>query len=154
MSRLVPIALALALLAAGCGGDSDAENPATASAKPKAAAGMPIAQYEQEVHGIITTVNDARSDYFHAGNTKAEARRHGPLVQKAYEDGIERVGSIEPPAVARDFQTRLVELWEKRADQLEAINEGKPFKPAKLSDLLYKTDRDGYLYDELFTLAP
>ena len=148
MSRITLIAVLVLLAAAGCGGD---DPEPVAQTKP-AAAGMSVPQYEQEVGSIIQTVNDARSDYFNGANDKAAVREQVDAMHSAYTTAVEQLEGVDPPVVARDFQARVVKLWTKRAEQLDKLAGQKPFKPAKVSDLVYGTDRDGYVYDELYAL--
>ena len=147
MSRLALILILVPLSLAACGGDDEAAPPA--APKP---AGMSIPQYEQEVGSIIQTVNDARSDYFNGSNDRAAVRDQLDVIRGAYTGAVDDLKGIEPPAAAQDFQSRLVALWSKRANQVEKLAAQKPFRPARVSDLMYGTDRDGYVYDELYAL--
>jgi outer membrane murein-binding lipoprotein Lpp len=141
-----------ATVPAGCGSD-DAATDRPAAAKPASQqSDMPIEQYVSEMDALRQTVDDARSDYFHAGHGAAEARKHAGAVKSAYGTAAEQLDALATPAEAADVHGRILALWRKRSEQVADILAAKPFKKARFSDLMYKTDRDGALYEEAFRL--
>ena len=145
--RLTAIALAAAALAAaGCGGDE----PTSSSTKAKPT-GMPVQQYVDQVAGLGQSIDDARSDYFHAPHTRTAIRRETINVQTAYADAVSRLATIGPPAVAADLHRQLDADWRKRAAQLRKAVATKPFDTARVDDLMAEAGRD-VSTAELYTL--
>jgi hypothetical protein len=139
-ARLTAIALtAAALAAAGCGADDPAPTASTAKSKP---AGMSIQSYVTKVAGLGQSIDDARSDYFHADRTRAAVKRGTAGVQAAYADAASRLADIEPPAVAAELHQQLDEAWHKRASQLEKAVATKPFDLSFVDDIMTQTGRD------------
>ena len=145
--RLTAIVLtAAALAAAGCGADGPTSTAATAEPT-----GMPIQQYVDQVAGLGQSIDDARSDYFHADHTRAAIRRGTVDVQAAYAAAVSRLATIDPPAVAADLHRQLEAAWRKRATQLQRAAATKPFDRARVDDLMAETGRD-VSTAELYTL--
>jgi ABC-type glycerol-3-phosphate transport system substrate-binding protein len=137
-ARLTAVALtAAALAAAGCGADDPA--PTASKAKPTT---MPIQRYVAEVGGLGQSIDDARSDYFHAEHTRAAVKRGTADVQAAYADAVSRLADIDPPAVAADLHRQLGAAWRKRASQLEKVVASKPFDLPRVDDIMTQTGRD------------
>ena len=136
--RLTTIALtAAALAAAGCGADDPA--PTATKAKP---AGIPIQRYVAEVTALGQSIDDARSDYFHAERTRAAVKHGTAGVQAAYADAANRLAKIGPPAVAAKLHQQLDEAWSKRATQLKNAVATKPFDLPHVDDIMTQTGRD------------
>ena len=137
-TRLAAIALtAAALVAAGCGADDPA--PTATKVKP---AGMPIQRYVAEVGDLGQSIDDARSDYFHAERTRAAIKHGTAEVKAAYADAASRLANIDPPAVAAELHQQLDEAWHKRASQLEKAVATKPFDLPLVDDIMTQTGRD------------
>lgn len=153
MRRHVAVAAtALALLPAGCGSDDESERPTAAPAPTTVAGGdgMPAEQYQQEVDQMLRAINDGRSDFFHgASDARTMIAKIRPLRQ-AYLGSAQALATIEPPAVAQQVHKRAITLWNKRARQLGALLEHRPFDKKRASRLLYSTDKDNL--DEFYTL--
>lgn len=145
---VLPCAItAIALTAAaGCGGDK----PTSTSTKAKPT-GMPIQQYVDQVGGLGQSIDDARSDYFHAPHTRTAIRRETTDVQAAYAAAVSRLATIDPPAVAADLHQQFDADWRKRAAQLKKAVARKPFDTARVDDLMAETGRD-VSTAELYTL--
>ena len=141
----LPCTLA-ALAAAGCGAGDRA--PAATEA---AAAGMPVQRYVEQVAGRGRSIDDARSEYFHADHTRSAIKRGTIDAQTAYADAVSRLATVDPPAVAADLHRRLAAAWQKRAAQLERVVATKPLDTARIDDLMAATGRD-VSTAELYTL--
>ena len=137
-----------ALLAAGCGGNEPA--PRAPAAQPPSA-GMPVAQYVEEVGGLRQAIDDARSDYFHADHTRPALRRGTTQVQRAYADAAQQLNTIQPPEVAKDLHASLDTLWRKRARELQKALATNPFDTHRVDDLMAQAGRDT-ITDEIYTL--
>ena len=137
-----------ALLAAGCGGNEP--SPRAPVAQPPSA-GMPVAQYVEEVGGLRQAIDDARSDYYHADHTRPALRRGTTHVQSAYADAAQQLKSIQPPEVAKDLHAKLDTLWRKRARELQQVLATNPFDTHRIDDLMAQTGRDT-ITDEIYTL--
>ena len=134
-----------------CGGSNDdrgARPSAKATARP--AGSMSTAQYSEEAATLKTAVDDARSRYFHAARDAIKQRARG--VRAAYADAAERLAAVEPPKPAAPLHTQLLTLWRKRASQLARLLAAKPYPASRVSDLLYSTDADNSLYNDIYTL--
>ena len=138
---------AAALVAGGCGSDE----PAPASKKAAEPAGMPVKQYVDQVAGLGQSINDARSDYFHAGHDRAVIKSKTAAVQAAYAAAATQIAAIDPPSVAADLHEQLVAAWQKRAGQLEKAVAAKPLNTSRIDDVMADTDHD-VSTDELYTL--
>jgi hypothetical protein len=150
--HLAVAAMALALLAAGCGSDDESERP-TAAPDPTTAApgdGMPAEQYQQEVDQMLRTINDARSDFFHGASDARTMIANLTPLRQAYSGSAQALEAIEPPGVAQQVHQRAITLWDKRARQLRALLDRRPFDKEHASRLLYSTDKDNL--DEFYTL--
>jgi hypothetical protein len=103
---------------------------------------MPIQRYVTEVAGLGQSIDDARSDYFHAERTRAAIKHGTAEVQAAYADAAIRLADIDPPAVAAELHQKLDEAWRKRASQLEKAVATKPFDLPLVDDIMSQTGRD------------
>ena len=149
--QLAVAATAIALLPAGCGSDESERTAATpAPTSATVADGMPAEQYQQEADRMLRTINDARSDFFHGDNDARTMIALLTPLERAYSDSAQALASIEPPAAARGVHQRAIKLWNKRARQLSALLERRPFDKKGASRLLYSTDFDNL--DEFYTL--
>jgi hypothetical protein len=149
---LVGLVLASAL-ATGCGDDADPPAPATArttATTTTVAAGMPLSQYVAEFTPVRQSIEDAKGDFLtRAKGTKADLR----TVRDAYASALETFQAVEPPAVAAAFHARVLALWGKRVDALDAALRTKPYTPSAGSRVLQGTsDREGAVYDEVYVM--
>jgi hypothetical protein len=94
------------------------------------------------VAGLGQSIDDARSDYFHAEHTRAAVKRGTAEVQAAYADAASRLADIDPPAVAADLHRQFGTAWRRRAAQFQKVDATKPFDTSRVDDLMAETGRD------------
>jgi hypothetical protein len=113
---------------------------------------MSTAEYGKQAATLKTSIDDARSRYFHSHRAPKAAIRELRAVRAAYADAAERLAAIEPPAPAADLHAQLLALWRKRASQLAKLLAATPYRSSRATDLMYTTDADNTLYNDIYTL--
>ena len=147
--------LAAAAVGAGCGGDNDddtSDTRRTPTATKSSASTMPPAQYADEFGQIVTRIQDARSAYFHGGNSRTDEREQLSALRRAHVSGVAQLEAIEPPPSASDLHGRALDVMRRRAAQLQELVQRDGYDRARASDLLAAMDRDGGTYEEIYSL--
>jgi len=147
---LVAAVTGTAVALCACGGSSDDRSARTAKTGAEPAGAMSTAQYSKEAATLKTGIDDARSRYFHA--PRDASRQRARSVRAAYANAAERLAAIEPPKQAANLHSQLLTLWRKRASQVAKLLAAKPYPAKRVDDLLFATDGDTSLYNDIYTL--